>query len=954
MPILLDDINSTVSAQAKQTNTPHFFSQQLTGQGKTTGLINQHFRPGRYALGQSAQTMDTALTDAKSKSSSSSVVVRTIPFAPLTRATTIDAVRSHRMVDVPATSDRFHVTAHATALDFDVYVDMTPQGGILHENGSGSKMIRHLDVNYRMEVYVLKAGSTTKRVPWFETAPSLARVKDAAGKAVPVEFAVVEWSYAPLDDIEGLIKSATRALSPNGNGVFIDVTELATWMADYDVYDRICRQADIWNGAGIGEIVSEHITTLFAGGEPSGEVLNRLALQLRYLETYNVPLDGYRKIYDTLRATCSPNIAEILAKQNLNLLMNGTLADLDVLRSQLAVPPANQQAAASLPSKFSKQQRDAITTTEPLSMTTAGAGTGKSTTILARIDYLTACGIAPEEITVLSFTNAAADNILAKNPKVGSMTIARMVLEIYKINYPTHQISTIDTMVNTMDIIYPNDDLVRAFRRRLVEVDKNNEGATTALNTFVEQHFDRVIEVLNRIEQTCLELQIIIAYQQIDSMVEPPHLAGKFLIVDEVQDNSIFEFIYLLRYVTKHLQNMFIVGDASQTLYEFRSANPKALNALEGSGVFTTYRLTTNYRSNQEILDFANVHLADIEANSLSQIRLQANSLAQPTAKSFQDRVRLHYTVTPSQVKYMSDLPGLMVNVVRPYVDECLARGEKVAFLAYRGKQEVDVFEKLLEDLYPSQQIANITSKRRRPTTIFSQFVKTFWNDVLQVQPGDAALVVSRGILDNLDQLVGRNAVNARPVITKMVSDWWIDQAANINGWVHLVNAGGMNRDEFFGHLMHNLLDYEIDQNGIKQAVLNLQNRKRKEMNQQQNANLIVSTIHGAKGLEFDNVVVLHAYDTQLPEDRKRMYYVAFTRAMKSELVLSFGKQKGPRIKTDYELIVNALHKREQLDVLRAQGVDIDAMTEEELEQTLASMVANQTAADDREPASVP
>lgn len=161
-------------------------------------------------------------------------------------------------------------------------------------------------------------------------------------------------------------------------------------------------------------------------------------------------------------------------------------------------------------------------------------------------------------------------------------------------------------------------------------------------------------------------------------------------------------------------------------------------------------------------------------------------------------------------------------------------------------------------------------------------------------------------------------------------------------------------KDEFFDRLMHNLLDYEIDQNGIKQAVLNLQNRQRKEMNQQQNANLIVSTIHGAKGLEFDNVVVLHAYDTQLPEDRKRMSYVAFTRAMKSELVLSFGKQKGPRIKTDYELIVNALHKREQFDALRASGVDIDAMTEEELEQTLASMVADRVASDDREPAVVP
>lgn len=954
MPIILDDIDS-IAAQKPRPNTPHFFSQYLTGRGKSTGLINQAVKPGRYRTGQNAASVNPLDCDHKGKSGNGSVTVRTIPMAPLT-------VRSASLTDggtlslqVPDLDECLHVTQHATALDFDVYLDLSPQSSILTEDGSGDSIVRRLDVLYRMDVFVLPQGQSHADVPLLHAAPAvhtptLHTAQPNAPRAL-VPFAVTGFSFAPLDDAEALIRSASSSYAPGGNGVFVDAADLATFTDGYDLYERICRQADAWNSPEIGRAVGEHVRALFQKGTPDDQALNRLAFQLRYLEGYNVPLAAYRQIYDDIRAACPSDIAETLAKQNLNLLMNGTLADLDAVKPQLtAVPAPNQaQALKAIPMRYSSQQRAAIATAEPLTLATAGAGSGKSSVILARIDYLVACGVDPREITVLSFTNAAADNILAKNPQVSSMTIARMVLDIYKLNHPTHQISTVDTIGNALDIFCPNDDLALALRRLLVKVDKNEAGSTTALNAFVEKHFDRVLALLDKIEQTCLELQIIIAYQQIDQMVEPPHLAGKFLIVDEVQDNSIFEFIYLLRYVIKHRQNMFIVGDASQTLYEFRSANPKALNALEGSGVFATCKLTTNYRSNQEILDFANVHLADIEANSLSKIRLEANSLALPTEASFRERVRLEYRTYPSQTGFKQDIPALTQNVVKPYVDACLARGEKVAFLAF-SKLEVNALEKSLRELYPGREVANITSKRRRPTTVFSQFVKLSWNQVRQVRPGDAALVVANSITGNVVQYAGRWAAGNETAIRKMVSDWWLAGNVAINGWVALHNAGQLSADAFFDRLMHNILDYEIEQNGIKQNILNLQNRQRKEVAGRGSADLIVSTIHGAKGLEFDNVVILHFYESQMAEDEKRMYYVALTRAMKSELVLSHGSQKFPRIVSDYDLIAQALRRRDGMATLRRQGVDVDALDEDELKAALEAVAAVQTADKAREP----
>ena len=83
------------------------------------------------------------------------------------------------------------------------------------------------------------------------------------------------------------------------------------------------------------------------------------------------------------------------------------------------------------------------------------------------------------------------------------------------------------------------------------------------------------------------------------------------------------------------------------------------------------------------------------------------------------------------------------------------------------------------------------------------------------------------------------------------------------------------------------------------------------------NADLVFSTIHSAKGLEFDNVIVLYKNeaslrgDGSLDEDQKRMYYVAFTRAMNSELILAYGTHVNPRIMGDWAQVHKALLERD-------------------------------------------
>jgi DNA helicase-2/ATP-dependent DNA helicase PcrA len=937
MPILLDDIASSFNTAPPKAG-PKYFSKALTGSGNAAGLINDRVRPGRYRAGQSADSMPGTKMDFKYRRHVDRITTHTIPVEIIPIQALADnlnsastTARPRLTMPVPDHEDLFNANAGQSVGNMDCYLGLTPQSILLTEDETGARPVRTLDILYRMEVYVLHPASTTERV-------TLRSDPCAAGE----EFVMVGWSFAPLDDAEHLLDRASSQVtgtSPN-NGPLVDVDALSEWMSAYDVYGRICRLAQAWSTMEVADVVGRHLEEAFADPkEKRNEVVAPVEALLHRMEVYNVSLDAYRTIHTVIDRVCDPHVATQLAKQNLNLLMSHTLDNLNTLKAQLPSPSKPSNHGVQLSRALSKQQLQAVCTDEPLALVAAGAGTGKSTVILSRIEFLTHCGVDPGDVTVLSFTNAAADNIAVRNPNVGSMTIARMINDIYALNHPGHELSTIDTIVNCIDIFYPDSDLARKFCTLLVLVGRNDPGVTTELNNFIERHYERVIEMLDQIGQTCLELQIIICYQRIDQMAEPPHVLSRHLIIDEVQDNSIFEFIYALKYVTKHRETIFIVGDASQTLYEFRTANPWALNTLEASGVFATYQLTTNYRSHQEVLDFANVQLADIEANNISQIRLRANSLTAPSAASFQDAVTVKYLHGDRLAEFDAHYPAYLRTIVKPWAQERLDRGEQVAFLM-RTRRHVAVTARELSQIWPHLHIANLVSDQVYSTTVFSQFVKEFWDQVCQVPDlGQAEHVITTGIGDNLDKIVPpRKLTKSRDKIIQMVSEWSIKNRAQITGWVALVHARRKTPDEFFEDLRRNVLDFEIQYNAMRQRVINHRNRQRKEHNLQADPDLVVSTIHGAKGLEFDHTVVLHQCDNAMPEENKRMYYVAFTRAQKSLLVLSYGTTRKPRIESDYELIVDALERRENIEELHARGVDVDALPDEDLERALAQM----------------
>lgn len=917
MPLILDDPASFVAA-APTTTGPRFFSSKLTGDGRTRrGLLSADLGVDGIVSTQAyADDVVHSFLEIRSSVTQSSITTTTMPFAPLASRWLQVTGASLAM---PDSGHRFEV--NVADPDWCVFLALTPQGACMFEDTTRGprKRPRQFIIGWRMELFFVRRGI-----------PEPDRVRIGVGRDA---WARVRMSVDPLTDAADFIRGTGKvpgAAQRRITAGWTDETALSDWLDDVNVYDAIAACARVWDSTDIADETIALVDHLVAGHGTAGflgsTAMAALENQLHYLENYNIPLEAYRTINAHLEKTFSDDVTAVLARQNLNLLMSHALSNLDRKRGGLTTIPA-PGPNVTVPSRLSAQQQAAVTTREPLALVQAGAGTGKSSVILARIDHMAACGVDPSDITVLSFTNAAADHICEKNPGVGSMTIAAMINDIYRLNHPTHEISSVPTIRNSLDIYFPGSDLAARLKRHLLDLENKEVGAATELNNFVEAHFDDVMALLDGIGQTSLELEIIICYQRIDSMAEPPQAACHHLIIDEVQDTSIFEFVYLLKFAAKHSTSLFMVGDASQTLYEFRAANPRALNTLEASGVFATYRLTTNYRSNQEILDFANVALGGLETNRFAGIQLRANSLAAPTAASFTQKVTLDHRFTPQTYKFIGEeLAGIIASTVaRDYIDPALDRGEKVAFLAY-SRREVDAVEAALEQRYPGRTIANLVSERPFDTTIFSNYVKMLWNDVLMVQPADAAFTMTQDIMSNLDRLSrGRISPAAEKAMRALVSQWWIQNAAAVNGWVKLVAAGRITAREFFARLRSNVLDFEIRHNSVHQNMVNQRNRERKERKQNADAQLIVSTIHGVKGLEFDNVVVIHRDSPDMSQEMRRLFYVAFTRAASTEYVLSYGSQKDSSIVSDYELVVDTLEKAEARAAIIAAGGDPDA-----------------------------
>lgn len=293
--------------------------------------------------------------------------------------------------------------------------------------------------------------------------------------------------------------------------------------------------------------------------------------------------------------------------------------------------------------RLNTQQLAAVQHTQGHALVLAGAGTGKTTTLLARGRYLLEQGVRPEQIIMVTFTRRATREIrerlvhelgdTASQMRVG--TFHRICLDIMRMEPDVFDLQSF-TIIDEDD----REQLMRLARGSVIPSDINDKtNRLPKANQLVEwysyaRNTNQTVRVYLQTHMLFDDTQlaeILKVYEFYDARKQQARyldyddilwrcaavlsqrkdvrerIAGRFrhVLVDEIQDTSRLQ--WLLLHALRRKAELFCVGDDAQSIYSFRGADFKTVHEfgklVEGG---TVYRLTENYRSTQEILDVSN------------------------------------------------------------------------------------------------------------------------------------------------------------------------------------------------------------------------------------------------------------------------------------------------------------------------------------------------------------
>jgi DNA helicase-2/ATP-dependent DNA helicase PcrA len=586
---------------------------------------------------------------------------------------------------------------------------------------------------------------------------------------------------------------------------------------------------------------------------------------------------------------------------------------------------------------LNEAQRRAVTTTTGPVLVIAGAGSGKTRTLVHRVAYLLAEGVEPWHILLLTFTRKAAQEMLWRAASlVGNFSsqvtggtfhaIANNLLRRYAdlLGYPS-SFSIIDQadaegIVNLLKSSLGLGRENRQFpsKRTIVSILSGAVNRSISIEDLIDRHHSHLAEHLDDLltlyqhYQSYKRQHALMDYDDLlvnwrRLLIEQPEareaLSRRFayIMVDEYQDTNLIQ-AEIVRLLAASHNNVMVVGDDSQSIYSFRGADFH--NIMRFPELFpdaTLIKLEENYRSSQPILSLTN---AIIEA------------AAEKYAKTLFSRIE------------GGDKPKLYA-----------AQDERDEALFV-----VEAIQKLVADGVPAREIAVLFRSgfhsfklELELTSLGFDFEKrgglkltesAHMKDVLAflrllVNPRDG-LSWSRVFLQ-LDKIGPKTAQKFTAALISAADPWQELQALPVSASVRVGFAGlcrffaGLRQEdapplalyekilEYYQPVFQRLYadDYpkrqkDLDQlKSIISGYADIQsfiddttldppdtggsvNRDR----------LVLSTIHSAKGLEFDAVLVIGLAEGRFPhsaagimgaqwEEERRLLYVAATRARK-------------------------------------------------------------------------
>jgi DNA helicase-2/ATP-dependent DNA helicase PcrA len=633
--------------------------------------------------------------------------------------------------------------------------------------------------------------------------------------------------------------------------------------------------------------------------------------------------------------------------------------------------------------ELNEQQYAAVTAPPGPSLVIAGAGSGKTRTLIYRVAYLLEQGIPPERVLLLTFTNKAAKEMMRRvadllGQELASLwggTFHSIGSRVLRQNAPLlgyqrdfsildredakHLITTCvaESEVDVKATRFPKAEVLGDMfslavntHRTIPELLKHQYGYFEQLAepiADIQRRYAERKRATNGMDFDDLLVLWLRVMQDHDEVRETYQRRFQFILVDEYQDTNKLQSDLIDLLAARH-QNVMVVGDDAQSIYAWRGANfQNIVKFPERYPAAKVYKIETNYRSTPEILQVANAaitanvnqfakQLAPARKSGSKPVTVVCNDAAEQAAFVAQRVLELReegMNVNKMAVLYRSHFHALelQLELTRRNIPFSITSG--IRFFEQAHIKDVTAYLKLVKNLRDElafkrlvQLLPGIGGKGA--DKLWRTFVEGSPKSESEPEPApataDPSPVTDHGsrITPASPSLAVRLQVCAKAVPKKAAVAWAQlvatmaqleaeDVRNSASEMIGLVIEAGYEDylEESYANYRSRLEDLEqlavfarqfptVEDFLTQLALLTNLEAEGEQPASKDDERLRLSTIHQAKGLEFDVVFVIMLCDGLFPSERsletaegeeeeRRLLYVAITRA-RNELYLSY------------------------------------------------------------------
>ena len=563
----------------------------------------------------------------------------------------------------------------------------------------------------------------------------------------------------------------------------------------------------------------------------------------------------------------------------------------------------------------------------------ATAGSGKTTVIINRIKRLiTECGVTPENILAVTFSKKAKENIQNKLPDeccgVNVETFHSVALKIVQdYAHGTYELwvkswekeKCLFDICKGLGLCAVKEDMPYNDLLKFIATQKTNMRKSDNLIYDIDLPFTNSnMKIIYDEYEEYKEHHAYIEFDDLLNMAceifeESPETLEKYqniytyILADEFQDVSLNQALFL-KYLSAKNNNLFVVGDGCQAIYQFRGGISKYLLDFdtEWAGA-DTINLNTNYRCSKDIVTTANElakylpesknkhyveAIADKEANS-KPVYIECKT-ASEEANIVADEISKLVT---GGKKYENIAILARTNAQLQYFESEFAK-RKIPYLTYSDtsfieKAEIKLIISYIKLAFDTKTDSAFAFCYNKPNRWLN---KAFFDEVSTLAKKkhcslyDAMFMIDRRnwrfkngideIYETVNKMQNKRFANMGEIVHMLRRDLNIDD---------FVSRGKLNDDGRYAEQIENLDTFEDTCKQfktyaeLKSYLLDIQNSGI----QTDDNKVSLMTIHKSKGLEFPVVFLVGCSEGLLPHskatdinDEMRLMYVGITRAM--------------------------------------------------------------------------